>query len=171
MDVIALSNLSRLRRTSTREGYKAAKSIKYSSGSKKEPKIQKTFLEYILTDGDTMVIADPRNMIPNWVKSDNQVFNDRFTNKLIRADKIALIYSQKKKLFMYITICDDIRTCAILFKNKELYQLPDIRIAELNQFYHLAENSNRLMNCIIEDLWDCTSNPIMRYLVGELFRK
>lgn len=118
-----------------------------------------------------MVIADPINMIPNWIIEPNTVKNDRFPNRQIKADKIALIYSKKRKLFMYVTIDDNSRTCAILFKNKDLYQLPDIKIAENNRFYNLAENGNRLMNCIINDLWDVSSNPIMNYKVNELFSK
>ena len=162
-----------MRRTSTRSARQAARSIRYNYGSNnKKVKEPISFLQYTLTEGDTMIIADPVNIIPSWtVQQPNQVKNDRFPNRQVKADKIALIYSQKKKLFMYITICDDSRTCAILFKNKDLYQLPDIHIAENNHNYHLAENSNRLMNCIIEDLWDITSNPVLLYKTSELFRK
>ncbi|WP_458720460.1 hypothetical protein [Candidatus Nitrosocosmicus sp. R] len=43
----------------------------------------------------------------------------------IRCDKIGLVYSRKCKLFMFLGLNDN-DTCFVLYKDKDVYKLPNI---------------------------------------------
>ena len=78
-------------------------------------------------------------------------------------------------MYYYLAMNDNY-TCYILFKGKELKDLPDalstkIDLEHINPNFVVSENANRLMNCVYSEVWDCTSNPVMIYKTSELFRK
>src|SRR6476659_9298146 len=100
-----MSNLSRCRS----EGRRAAKSIRnnYGGGYTPRPKIQKpqkTFLQYILTESDFIILAKTSLLLPQYINGYSTVHNDIFTNKQIRCDDVGLIYSPKKKMYYYLAI-------------------------------------------------------------------
>jgi len=175
-----MSNLSRCRS----EGRRAAKSIRYSSnfgnqriGYIKKPKKKPTFLEYCLIDKDMVVLMDPEDIIPQYMHKDpsRTVYNHIFPNQKIQCDKVGLIYSQKKKIYYYLAMNDNY-TCYILFKGKELRELPEalstkIDLEHINPNFVVSENANRLMCCVYDEVVDCTANPLMIYKTSELFRK
>jgi len=171
-----MSNLSRCRS----EGRRAAKSIRYSSnfGNSYTPrpkiqKPQKTFLQHLLTESDFIILAEVSLVLPKYRNGYSTVHNDIFTNRQIRCDQVGLIYSPKKKMYYYLAINAD-NSCHILFKDKDVYKLPNVTRINLDpkEFNILTqENANRLMNSIFDTINDLSGNPIHIYKTSELFRK
>lgn len=181
-----MSNLSRYQGRARREARKAAYSIRNnyvpSNRNNRIRTVQKkSFLEYVLQDSDIMICCDPDYILPSvYLWSKYMVKNDVFNtpNQKISADKIGIIWSQRKKMYMMIAINDNSDRLFILFKNKELRFLPNVesRLSNLEKvdtvnIYQTVENSNRMMNVVFNEVYDLTSNPVMIYKVSELFRK
>jgi hypothetical protein len=170
-----MSNLSRCRS----EGRRAAKSIRNNYGGynpvSRKPKKLPTLLEHALKDMDMMILMDVQDIIPQYSNSSSTVSNNIFPNQKIRCDKVCLIYSPRRKLYYYLAVNDN-GTCYVLFKGKELKDLPNatssrIDFDDINPNFVINENANRLMNCVIDEIIDITSNPIHVYKTSELFRR
>ena len=166
-----MSHLSRLRRKATKRtvynlGY--GDQTVYKSRVPKVVKKPKTFLEYSLTEADLLFMMDTENIYPEY---NSGIKLNLFPSLNIRCDKIALIYAKKKKLFMMLGLNDNY-TGFVLYKDKDVYKLPNVFKFDLDiENFHVNENSNRLMNSLIDKFPDCTSNPIHIYKTNELFSK
>ncbi len=176
-----MSNLSRCRS----EGRRAAKSIRYSSnfgsqGYIRKPKRIPTLLEHALKDLDMMILMDIQDIIPQYWNKDGPnptAFNNVFPNQKIVCDKVCLIYSPKKKMYYYLAINDNSTQAYALFEGKELKDLPNavstdkIDFNNINPNFVINEKANRLINSVIDQVVDITTNPLHLYKTSELFRK
>ena len=165
-----------MRSRSRRSARQAARNMGYMSGSrtvsKRVNKPIPTFNEYVLMNGDVMIIGNIEDMLLQFKhRKDGYISNNVF--KVIRADKIGLFYCIRRKLFMWLAINDDF-TIYILFKDKELRHLPNtIDFNIESPKYQIIENANRLIWSVYNknDILDLTTNPIIMYKVGEIFKK
>lgn len=136
------------------------------------------FTGYSLKYGDVMIIGDINYMLPDYrhdIEPDNHniIRNDVFEG--IKCDKVCLIYSPKLKKFVYLTLNDDY-SIGILFKSDNYHSLPNVDNIDLDNLHpniEVKENANRLLNSIYNriDIADLTSNPILFYRVGEIFKR
>ncbi len=177
-----MSNLGRLRRRSTRSAYRAARQINNNGGRSgyiKQPKEQLTFLEHSLKNGNVMLIGDTVDMLPNHINKPNKpnvIHNDIFKN--IYADKIGLFYSIKQKKYMWIVLNADY-SMFILYEDIKLYSLPNItyidNLMNNNKLgnIQILEKANRQIYQVYEksEILDLTVNPIIKYKVGEIYKK
>lgn len=145
--------------------------------TKKQAEAQELgFLGYSLKYGNVMLIGNIEDILPDY--KDDQ-YNNVIRNNVfegIKADKLGIVYSPKKKQFMIIGLNDDYSS-SILFKNEDINQLPNIENIDLDNIEYtnlqIIENANRLLNSVYNriDILDLTSNPILVYDVKEIFKK
>lgn len=171
-----MSNLSRMRRKSTRSAYRSAKSIRYNYGARNgNNRIIKpipSFLEYSLVNGDIMIIGNIEDMLLQFKhRKDGYISNEIF--KVIKCDKVGLFYSARKKMFYWLAVNDDF-TIYILFKSQKLSLLPNALSIDIeSKKYQIIENANRLIWSVYNrnDILDLTMNPVLLYKVGEIFKR
>jgi hypothetical protein len=130
------------------------------------------FLGYSLKYGDIMLVLDIEDIIPEMLMgASNLITNGVFDN--IRCDKVGIVWSPKQKTFMMLALNANY-TCFVLFESKNLYELPhviDLNMDILPVNAQILENINRLMNSVYELVHNMTSNPIMVYKIGEIFKR
>jgi hypothetical protein len=130
------------------------------------------FLGYSLKYGDCMLVLDIEDIIPEMLLgASNLITNGVFDN--IRCDKVGIVWSPKRKMFMMLALNADY-TCFVLFESANLYELPhiiDLNMDILPVNAQILENINRLMNSVYELVHNMTSNPIMVYKIGEIFKR
>lgn len=176
-----MSGLSRLRSRSRRSARQAAYSLRNNYGGERieRPKpieLPKDPFETLIKENDTMLMFETDDIIPSkyrWssTKVRNDLFNDY--NQKINCGRVILIYSPKKKLYLFMAINEDY-TSYILFKAKSLKDLPVEKLYNsVGEKYKTIEQSNLKMIGILryEPVWDLTLNPVILYKPTELFRK
>ena len=171
-----MSHLSRMRSRSRRSARQAARNLGYMSGSrtvsKRVNKPIPTFNEYVLMNGDVMIIGNIEDMLLQFKhRKDGYISNNIF--KIIRCDKVGLFYSARQKMFMWLAVNDDY-TIYILHKDKELKYLPNAISLDIeSKKFQIIHNANRLFWSVynVNDILDLTMNPIIMYKVGEIFKK
>jgi hypothetical protein len=130
------------------------------------------FLGYSLKYGDCMLVLDIEDIIPEMLMgTNNLITNGVFDN--IRCDKVGIVWSPKRKMFTMLALNSDY-TCFVLFESANLYELPhiiDLNMDILPVNAQILENINRLMNSVYELVHNMTSNPIMVYKIGEIFKR
>lgn len=173
-----MSQLSKSRRSARNSARNIRRIGQLSNGGyNRQPKKIKpfpTFLEYALTVGDRMIVGDIVDMLPDHLNKPhkhNLMHNEIFKNIIV--EKVGLIYSPKKKLFMWIGLNDN-NTGFILYKDAKLSNLPNIKnidIEKLKGSMQVIENINRLITSVYLYLDDLCYNPVCRYKITELFKR
>ena len=129
------------------------------------------FLGYSLKYGDCMLVLDIEDIIPEMLMgASNLITNGVFDN--IRCDKIGIVWSPKRKMFLMLAINADY-TCFVLFESANLYDLP--HVADLNMDIlpvnsQILEKINRLMCSVYTLVHNITTNPILVYKITEIFK-
>ena len=151
----------------------AVQTVEYvEAPTKKQLEAQQLgFTGYSIKNGDLFIALDVQDILPEYVMGEsNLITNGIFEN--IKVDKIALIYSPKKKMFMYLAINADF-SCYVLFESPNFHDLPniskiDIDILPVNA--QVIPNANRLLNSVYHYIHNLCSNPILVFRVNELFK-
>ena len=135
--------------------------------------MQFDFLEYSLLNADIMIVLNIEDILREYELEQGYLTNNVFDN--IQCEKVGIVYSPKKKMFLYIAFNSyTSTTCHIIFKSKNLNELPNIDRIDLKLLpidSNLVENANRLMVSSFDQVFDLCHNPILGYGINEIFRK